>query len=253
MEELKLALNFLSDCVDKKSKFPSSAKEASWGKFHAAVVKNANHLNEITESPQFSTWLCLKLFMHILGSAFQASSQQPHFSKAEYTPEEDDIVIYIGGSVVSKLKRAAYRLSDSEKVSQLDALGHLIDESASKSSDSLTDVLDRGGLIRLVPQIQAMFVEMECIFRQLFSSVNDVQLSAEKFRDECTNNDLILCGYYETTYASVANETTKLQIFNNVISLYFRIRAYHKCRTFMNQYRHKIKVSQKVNEKLIDC
>ena len=244
MEELQQALSFLTDCVDTKSKFYSASKEASWRSFHRAVFTETSQLHSITKSHAFSSWLCLKLFSHLLSHMFnRLPTCSPDIAK--HCPEEDDIVIYIGGSVVAKLKKAAYRLTDEEKGAHMDILNHLIDLSADNSSDSLTDILDRGGLIRLLPQVQAMFIEMECVFLELFSHSGNTQVSVNKYRNECMNRDVILCGYYETTYASLTHNTVKMQILNKILSLYFRIRAYHKCRVYMEKYHQKKQIARK--------
>ena len=149
MENLRLSLTFLSKCVTT-AKFPSAAREASWGRFHSAVINQTSELQKVTESAAFSSWLCLRLFTNLLKQTFPMSVTRCASHSDRPLPQDEDIVVYIGGSVVAKLRKAAFRLIDEEKAERLDILSQMVDLSEHQNlSTTLTDVLDRGGLVRL--------------------------------------------------------------------------------------------------------
>ena len=237
VESLRLAMLFISACFEMKSKFMPANKEASERKFNSSLLENLPRLEPLTGSTMFSSWLCLEIFMRLL-KQISEKGQVETPTIVKHDCRDDDIVIYVGGSIVSKLRKAAHRLTDGEKDAHLEVLSHLVSskEDSNDAETSLTNVLDRGGLVRLVPKVQAMFLEMENLFLNLFSDTHLTCLPLEMYSQECLKNDTVLCAFYECTYESTNSDTVKFHLMKGIIALYFRIRAYHKCRSYMDHY-----------------
>ena len=215
-----------------------AAKEQSWGRFHEAVVSNHSKITDITKSTELTSFLCLRLFEKLMNPPSLSTTTSLNIKSSSSTSKtssrKKDIVVYIGGSVVAKLRKAAYRLSEGERSARLGVLSQLLSTDATRG-DTLTDVLDRGGLTRIKPQIEHMFVCMEEVFAELFTGKHNLAVS--KFVSACCATDDILCGFYETIYTSEADDTIKEQIFKNILSLYFKIRVHQKCRVYMDLVR----------------
>ena len=192
---------FISACIEIKSKFMPANKEASERKFNSTILENLPRLELLTGSTMFSSWLCLEILTRLLKQISEKDKADSPLT-VKHDCKDDDIVIYVGGSIVSKLRKAAYRLTDDEKDAHLEVLSQLVssrDESDDAES-SLTNILDRGGLVRLVPQIQAMFLEMENLFLNLFSDDHSTCMSLEMYTKVCLESDIVLGAFYESTY-----------------------------------------------------
>ena len=237
---------FISASFEIKSKFMPANKEASERKFNSSLLENLPRLEPLTGSTMFSSWLCLEIFTRLLKQISEKDKADSP-PNVKHDRKDDDIVIYVGGSIVSKLRKAAHRLTDGEKDAHLEVLSQLVSsrDESDYAETSLTNVLDRGGLVRLVPQIQAMFLEMENLFLHLFSDTHLTSLSLEMYSEERRKSDAVLCAFYESTYKSTTSDTIKFHLLRSIFSLYFRIRAYHKCRSYMDHYCYAKCISRK--------
>ena len=221
-------------------------KEASERKFNSSLLENLPRIEPLTGSTMFTSWLCLEIFIRLLKQISEKDKPDSP-PTVKHDCRDDDIVIYIGGSIVSKLRKTAHRLTDDEKDAQLEVLSQLVSskEESNDAETSLTNVLDRGGLVRLVPQVQALFLELENLFLNLFSDTRLTCLSSEMYTKECLKSDIVLCGFYESTYKSTSSDTVKFHLLRGILALYFRIRAYHKCRSYMDHYCYTKCISRK--------
>jgi hypothetical protein len=103
-------LSFLNECC-------STTAEKTWTNFHSAILNySKSHDNDI-----LTTWVCLRVFKRILNHHPSQSTNQTSVLKS-FGPADMEIVAYIGGSVVQKLRKQASRLSDENKQKQVVAL-----------------------------------------------------------------------------------------------------------------------------------
>ena len=109
---------------------------------------------------------------------------------------------------------------------------------------SMTQLLDRGGLTRIHPNISKVFLTLESIFRFLFNGPRQ-QLCFRTFLSEASKSDLILACLYDQMYKVNATESTMEKIFHGIVKSYFTVRAHHKCKTFMDEHRRKTKKPKK--------
>ena len=155
--------------------------------------------------------------------------------------------------MVSKLKKAAWQHA-SEKEDRLVILrtlqvangekGNDHDSSESKEDvhSKLTRTLDRGGLIYLKPKISEMFWLLECLFCQ---ASKNTKFSKYDYLTICCSNNEVLCAYFETLYEVEGTDELKEELLGSLVSLYFKIRIYQKCRVFMDQIRAQKQMAKK--------
>ena len=74
------------------------------------------------------------------------------------------------------------------------------------------------------------------MFLYLFSDAHLTCLSSDMYSKECLKSDIVLCAFYESTYKSTASDNVKIHLLKGILALYFRIRVYHKCRSYMDKY-----------------
>ena len=87
-----------------------------------------------------------------------------------------------------------------------------------------------------------MFVELEQVFRDTFQSSTD-RMDVNLYQSACTANDVIQNCFFSATYSAAHS---KENVFSNIISLYFKVRVHHKCKTIVDTVRSKKNVSGKV-------
>ena len=87
--------------------------------FNTSLLENLPRLQPWTGSTMFSSWLCLGIFTHLL-KRISEKDEGVSPPAVKHDCKDDDIVTYIGGSIVSKLRKAAHRLTDDEKDAHLE-------------------------------------------------------------------------------------------------------------------------------------
>ena len=155
-----------------KGSFSKCSKEKAWNKFYAAIAcdDNIGQLDNIRQLDELvgveaSPFLCFEVFGILLAS-YDTLKLQPLLS-LEITDFEKNVLVYIGGAVLQKLKQRAYRLKD---LAQREAILRLIEtlSAGSAAAGSMTSILDRGGLIKLTAAAETLFFHLESAFREAF-------------------------------------------------------------------------------------
>lgn len=250
----------MNKCLVKKGKFKNAAKEKAYANFHKAY--DSNH--QIVENfipPPATFWVCLKVFELLVNKNYNDCEINVQPVTSELCADESDIVEYIGGYVVRSIKKHAHRLKNVEDKSQLllcvaamttnsdEPLNtpHTISASSSHCSEvakPLTAVLDRGGLIKLKSNVIPVFLSLESVFRQCFNGQMH-KLSSDLYFSKCCQSDSVNTFLYEQLYKIDATEQNKENILCRIINTYFKIRAHHKCKKFMEKHRLATKTSSK--------
>ena len=229
-------MQFLDKCLEVPDTcFKTGNKEKAWTKFHAAVI-DSNNTEPIKNllGPDVSPWMFFALFQEMLRDAFCVKITERQVLANTLSEHEKDVTSYIGGAVVQKLRQKAYRLRDSEeKHVILECVQHLSVDEARKGS--MIEILDRGGLIKLHPSIELLFEALETKFRCLYSGYS-IRLSFEAFFQECVSLDEVSTAFYNQIYEVRAQENLKEKLLRDMTFLYFKTRAHHKCKTFMDDY-----------------
>ncbi|KAK7481903.1 hypothetical protein BaRGS_00026811, partial [Batillaria attramentaria] len=242
-QALHSSLMFLDKCLVPKGRFKNAAKEKVFANFHSAFLVNKDAVQELT-SAQAAMWLCLKT-LELLISANYEYNVQCEKSVPIVPTEETDIVQYIGGFVICSLVKKARRLTDTEQRNEmLECLQHLIadghvaePDTVSSAPRPLTQVLDRGGLVKIHPNILQVFLELEGTFRSCFDGPQR-HLSYQTFTTACEQSHIISTCLFDQMYG--ASESVMEKILHGIWKSYFTVRAHHKCKTYMDAHRRKI-------------
>lgn len=234
-------MQFLERCFElPKTCFKNSSKEKVWTKFHMAM-KDQDNLRSLDEmvTSAVSPWLCFEALNIMISTVFDK------FFKTEikYTEKgnqslndiEKNITHYIGGAVLQKIKKKTYRLKDQEEKQEILTILESLSANSSESTLSLTSLLDRGGLVTLHPNIELLFAELEMTFRAMFSGFSSSAISFEAYLQECSIST-VSKKFYDHLYSVCTQENKKEKVLKDVIYIYFKIRARHKCKTFMDDF-----------------
>lgn len=234
--ELVSKLQFLDKCLDVPATcFKTGNKEKAWTKFHVAMLnpKNVEPISNFA-GQDVSTWLCFALFEEMTEYAFCSKESEVQVYATTLNKHDKDVISYVGGAVVQKLRQRAYRLKDSsDKNGILDCVQNLSVDEARKGS--MTEMLDRGGLVKLHPRIELLFESLEIKFRSLFKGFS-VSLPFEAFFHESMTLDEVSAAFHNQLYNIHSEETLKEKLLRDLIFLFFKIRTHHQCKTFMDDF-----------------
>ncbi|XP_025108986.1 uncharacterized protein LOC112573130 isoform X2 [Pomacea canaliculata] len=244
--ELLEKVKFLDDCLVPCKMFVRAAREKAWSLYHAAYIKNMSSVVECTKSTSAAAWLCLKTFEKLIALNYPVQAEQNQACQSSaFHDKLKDIIAYIGGSIVAKIKR----LCKGEEQQCLDAL------CTKHDTTMLTATLDRGGLIYLNEKAKELFYALEHRFVQTCRSTPSSCRSVD-FAIACVDDEELLHNFYSISYKSDISETAKQRVFCMVARLYFQIRIHHECHKFMErhqQQQHASKSKQRLRKSLQDA
>lgn len=209
----------------------------SHASFFAIASGGLGELTAISGNHQLTMWLALSVFQKVLDSSTVGSEQPVPAMVREITPEEHDIVHYIGGFVVKKLQQR--KQTGGEDHQLLSALT----TNEQPEEGTLLAAKSRGGLTNLTKEAKCMFLEIELVFRETFPSFAD-SVDRSKFQMACFGNDVIQRCFYNSTY-EVENDKAKESLLSDILCLYFKVRVCHKCLTIVDSVRASRKSSSK--------
>lgn len=244
-------LMFLDKCLVPRSKFLSSTREKAWSFYHKEYIRNMASVTKLTGSPAASAWLCLKAFQHLVSVNYTAPVTTTTKSlKRPMTEDDEDIVSYIGGSIVQKIKKTLFVLKESvEKSERLACLEKMrekdCDQSTTNSKVTLTGTLDRGGLVYLKPSAISFFSLVEEKFRDLCSGANESQYTENHFEHSCSQDENLTSKFLDIVQTGDSVTSAGEAVFSSSVKTYFRVRVHHECRKFMDAYRHRQSLSKR--------
>ena len=154
------------------------------------------------------------------------------------TPKEIDISSYIGGSVLSKLRKKYIATRSQEKNGVLQNFVANQGDDSSCLTPSLTSVKSRGGLIYLTQCGTDIFHQLEIKFQTCYPEVV-TEFSIETYRRACYT-EVAMC----SRSPGKPTEQEK-EFFLDVIALYFKIRSYAKLRNRLEQFLNKSQTERK--------
>ena len=205
------ALQFLDECLVPPRRFKNAAKEQAYAKFHQACLINMSTVASVTTTT-VATWLCLKTFDILVQLNYEAETQSQSSAEIQQSPPlleaEHDIVQYIGGAVIQKMQKKPRNLKDQDAASivrkcleELTCCDSDTTPSATYTSTThpktLTNILDRGGLIKLKPNSLQIFLDLELTFRNLFGGSKITQASFDTFFDKCCEMESVSTCFYD--------------------------------------------------------
>jgi len=210
-------------------------REAAQSKFFKEVSgEQHSQLTAMSGNHQLSMWLALNVFSSTLD--MDNYKQCPATSSC-ITPEEVDIAHYIGGFVNKKLQ-------DRSKAAELEVLVTLVDSTPGPpQTKTLLAAKSYGRLTKITSEVQCMFVELEQVFRSTFP-VGTANMDVKLYESHCLSSEVIQSCFYNATY-KCEHGPVKDSVLSSIICLYFKVRAYHKCKTVIDKLRAKTKISSK--------
>lgn len=241
------AVRFLNQCLVPRTKFIRSSRELAWRNFYANYVTNMPYVITATGSPQAATWLCQRLFETLLHENYPLSSPTERQEKDQECEdlgvEGRDIVSYIGGHILSKLKQ---RLAKFTKNDTNEAISTCLDDfltTKEKAQNQLfTSTMDRGRLVYLKPQAEKFFLLLEIKMRNVCSARNLNGCKLSDFEEMCAADETITSAFH--SFTAEASTTTKEVVFSKVTLFFFKIRVHHECKTFKEKLNSMSRVSK---------
>lgn len=194
-----------------------------------------------------ATWLCMKVFDLMLMKAYDKSDPKSVSAGCQIPSEECDIVEYIGGFVIQGLKKHVSKLSNVvQKAELLSCLSQFFyseqDEELQNmqypdNNKSLTQLFDRGGLIKIKPNATQIFLGLEETFRHLYDGNLTETTKYEVFFEKACELEKVSVCYFDEVYGVNASEATKEQVLQSLAKLYFKVRIHHKCKAYMDTHK----------------
>lgn len=195
------------------------------------------HITNITGDNKLTVWLCTNVFTHYTIKKRERSSlcQSSVCSVQEtLSKEEEDIVHYIGGFVIAKLKK-------SSRAEDYTHLCHMF-VSESMEQHTLVAAKSRGRLTALTKDGKCIFVGLEEVFRNMYPA-SVVRMSCDEFITVCQENSVIQDCFHSAT--DVLESKFKDQLFIDIVRLYFKVRVHQKCKIYLESVRRSQKMSHK--------
>ena len=249
VEQLATEFTVFEECLDIKSKSLTTALNNLWAKQYRLMSEGLPQITNLTDNGQLTTLLSMEIFQIYVNNNLseEPSKTEPDSNEAPdkgepkavtLTPKEIDISSYIGGSVLSKLRKKYVVTRSHEKNIELENFIANASDDSSCITPSLTSVKSRGGLIYLTQCGTDIFHQLEVKFQTYYPEVV-TEFSIETYRSACYP-DMALC-------SKCPGNPTKpeKEFFLDMVDLYFKIRSYAKLRNYLEQFLNKSRTEKK--------
>ena len=213
--------------------------EKSWSSFHRTYQQNYVEIIKISQNAAFSMWLCLRLFQKLISAE--------KVSTAHKIDVDLEIVSYIGGSILQKIKKQTARLVPKNEVKEPYSicLQHLVAPNKTNSSHTkLTEIKNRGGLIYPTARMNTIFHKFEITFLKLYGTGACDKIHENTFIGEILKEDVASI-FYEILSNTVVNKNVQTSLFKKIARLYFKTRAYNKASKLIERFNAKKQITNK--------
>ena len=199
----------------------SSKTRAMWH----ACIQALNLPHEVLEVSEVTLQVVLKRMMQNVIKQLTVSrqTQTPHTEAAELSIRELNVIRYIAGYVVLKLKRK-FPMST-------DILDHAVDTTFTCTENILTvqdysrmwtEQVDRGGLYHVHDDFFNLLIEMEYICRRYL----DVRVTPSDCISKRIKEDILESTKITNLWSGITTSDEKNLIFNAIIKLWINIRVH---------------------------
>ena len=157
-----------------------------------------------------------------------------------------DIVEYIAGFVLHRIRQKAYRLQSSvEKTATLELIGGMIRD-AEDATSSLIKCQQRGGLLSVISDLLPVFKKFEIMFRQI-THQNQIttEIPLQNLVEAAVNDTKLVEIYSVCTNHLSENAVHKKAIYRELAVTYFMVRVNGFCRQTMEKYRQRQNVCRR--------
>ena len=191
----------------------SAAVDEVWRGYHKGVQAQLTEMAKVTGSTQAAALLALRVMKTLVKMNYRKPKVSP-VGPCTLTERDTEIITYISGFLIRRFRQ----LPEAQALRGTTTTG-------------FTAAIDRGGLMKPIPEFVSIVLEMERVFRELpTTSVNRAD-----YEKKIADHDLprLLFELLE----EVESPTEKKEAFYcNMTNLFFTVRAHQKCRHFMQQH-----------------
>ena len=205
----------MNSCLADKRLLLQGAKEKVWAAFHQSLQSRVSAITDITGSRPASSTLCLRVMMALVDANYTMKTP-PQTTSEELTERDGEIVAYIAGFLLKKLRsRPEARF--------------LVDNSSEPSG--LIAVKSRFGLIQPKEEFVSVVLEMEKVFRAMpIKNVN-----RDEFHENIYTKDIHSL-FFDTLDNLDVDVESKEDFFIRLSNVFFTVRAHQKCRHIVDTY-----------------
>lgn len=234
--EVLCKVSWLSHCLTDKHLQRVKTKEAAWTKYHEELHKlTANNLSLMLTMTLSRR--CMKILIDKNFHMHEGVAQQQNVS---ITDDDMDVIQYIGGFVLQRLKKANYRLLESTTKANRQRLLNCLISSQPEDSLLLTEIKQRGGLLTPEPDLLKVFSRLELSIRQ-FTGGTPTDLSLQDIVSHACSDSKLRKLFGSLCEDSIADQCRDF-MFGEVCKTYVITRIRGFTRQVMERYRNEMKV-----------
>ncbi|XP_014679088.1 PREDICTED: uncharacterized protein LOC106818934 [Priapulus caudatus] len=244
-ESLLNEMAWINACLQGRKCLVSKSMENVWELYHKHLIENIRATK--LPSQLFATFS--RRAMQRLVASNQEVRRTPTSSRPlAITEEEGEIVAYIAGFVLHRLKQKAFRLSDSkEKTIKLDVINKLIRDEAVAITSRLILAKQRGGLLSAVPQLTPLFMKCEIMIRNNTSDDFVQHVDVQSMVDQACSDEAMTAIFFSVACKSIADYDAQEVIYVEIVATYIITRVNGFCRQTMERYRMRQNVKRRSN------
>ena len=176
----------------------------------------------------------------------QDEEKPKHMDTVSISDYDIDIVEYIAGFVLHRIRQKAQRLQTSvEKTATLELIGCMI-RNAEDATSTLIKCQQRGGLLSVISDMLLIFKKFEIMFRQLTHQNRiTTEIPLQNLVEAAVNDINLLQIYSACTNHVSANAVHKKAIYHELALTYCMVRVNGFCRQTMEKFRQRQNVCRR--------
>ena len=240
--DLLRATAWIQTCLQLKSN-AKQTRTSAWQTYSNVVLEKIHH-------PNIPSWILVTVSRHALQALLDLNlNNNPAETDAtiELSDDDKDIMQYVAGFVLHRIKRITSRLQESpsrrQKLELIDVLTRPEEE---PETSTLITTLQRGGLMSVAEGIVPLFSKLELILREhlkLDQIVSQLSTNAIASRVYC---DEFLVTLFDSMVESVqVPQDLKDQMMCEIVCTYIKTRISGYCRQQMQRMAQRMKHGKK--------
>ena len=231
-------LQWLDSCLVNKKFFTVKSREIAWTTYHKTLLQGQSKLPR----PLLAT-LSRSALQVLLDDNFRLPETTPPAEPEPVSDDDKDIVQYIAGFVVYRLRKVTKRLNNSDyRTHKLEMITAMID-STGPCTSLLVKTKQRGGLLSVESELLPVFTKMEYIIRVHTCST---QVSMDTIVHLLCNDDKLtklVVKFFNDRTPSLAQDMVD-EMYLEVVQTYVTTRINGYCRQLMENLRKESKTNK---------
>lgn len=235
-------MTWLNQCI-KKSSSARNARETAWQMYSNLILQHMYH-------PHIPAWVLVTVSRNALQALLDwnfAKSQQEDEATIAISEVDKDIVQYIAGFVIHRIKRKLMILQDSDhKRDELLLISALSRQTDEHETSQLISAKQRGGLMSVRECLVPMFTKLEMIIRKHLKLDGIVQqVSVDTVGSSIFCDDAVLAIYESSLTDVEVPQNVKEKMFSDLVTTYIKTRISGYCRQQIQRMTMRIKAGKK--------